>query len=478
MKDRPKAFARGFVSFSTSSSFGEFLSASSIPPYLDCWLTKRVGPVTVIHDSCLMAEQVGNDACSVLVMGICVNPFDGSATVSQVAALLHDALLRGQPAFYDYLDQISGNFTVIFNRGSDVRILQDCAGTKPVYYLEHPDVGVVASSHARLLAETLGLQEDPRAALVYQSQAYRADPSRYLPGDVTPFENLDPLTANNELLFNTGKTRRFFPRGPLEEYTGTFDELAHRIADIFKAQARLLASSGRPLILATTGGKDSRTSLSAFSDCDNVELFSFHFSANGALSKDVATAVALSERTNRKLSIYDLSKISDADFSRFFEFAHPRGVWPAVALCYFRNFDANAIHIRSTVSEIGRLFYGAAPSKISASHLSRVYTGTSFGVEEMVVSSMASFMRLSNFEMDQFHNFNAHDMFYWEHRNAKWQNLLCQEAEIATDVFIPFNNRRLIQLFLLVPENMRKAAELHRAITGIMCPEVRDIPYI
>ncbi len=472
-------FARGFVAFRTCSSFTDSLRASDAFQHVEGWLSKTVGPLTIIHDERLGAGAAHDAFSGVLIMGICVNPFDGSGTLPQLAMQLHDALKRSDLDFYDYLDQIGGDFVVVFNRGDDVRILQDCAATKTVYYANHPAAGVVAASHANLIAQPFGLPAEPRAALVYEDKSYREDPSRYLPGDVTPYTGLFALTSNNELHFTSGTTRRFFPREALPEYQGSMDELAEEIAVILKEQARLLAALGRPIIVATTGGRDSRVSVAAFSDYPDASLFSFFFATTGALSHDVATANVIARRLGQDLKVFNLDDYHDATFQFAFDTTSPRGIWPRATRCYLKEFDPEAIHVRSTVSEIGRLFYGKpAPSKISAEQLAHAYTRTPFFSDPLVTDSIARFMKMSNFAMDQFFNYNAFDMFYWEHRNAKWQNVLCMEAEMATDVFIPFNNRRLIKLFLSVPEKSRLEAELHVLATRLLNPALSDIPYV
>jgi hypothetical protein len=115
---------------------------------------------------------------------------------------------------------------------------------------------------------------------------------------------------------------------------------------------------------------------------------------------------------------------------------------------------------------------------ISPVALAKTYTNTEFGKSDLVAQAMAAFIKQSDFKNENFFNYNFYDMFYWEHRNSKWQNILCQEAEMATDVFIPFNNRKLIQLFLAVPESDRIAAKLHIEATNELCPKFSAVPYI
>jgi hypothetical protein len=307
---------------------------------------------------------------------------------------------------------------------------------------------------------------------------YKKDPSRYLPGDVTPFLEVKMLSANTALSINDGSVHRFFPRAPLSE-RGLSDGLIDEVANIFLRQAELVAGLGRPIRVATTAGRDSRVSVASFSGFKNVELFSFHIASTGTLTEDVQVARSLSRLTDTELSVYDLGCYRSNEFSTAFSVSNPIGIWPTATLCYIEEFPENSIHVRSTVSEIGRVFYGRTDqSTLTARQLAAVYTGTAFGSDLVAVNAIDAFMRQCNFDRNVFFNYDPLDLFYWEHRNTKWQSLLCQEAEMATDVFIPFNNRSLIKLFLSLPFDQRRSAILHREITISMLPQLRDVPYI
>lgn len=477
-KFQRNAFARGFLLFPASSESSARLAVGPYSSITKTWHHTFFGPCQIWVDPRLNYATTRDNKFGVAVLGLCINPFDGAGSNQQVADGLYASLLAGEERFYDHVDQLSGSFVILYRINDKVRILQDCAATKPVYFHVGLTGELVVASHAALIGQTFGLKRDPRVTKVFGDAAYKSDPSRYLPGDITPFSGLKALSANTELLFDARAVRRFFPRGALAERE-VGEDLVEQIADFFRRQADLLAKSGRPLMIATTAGRDSRLSLAAFAHAESARLFSFHYPRTGHLSEDVETARALALALGRPLETYDLSEYGDADFGKAFSATNPVGIWAAAALCYIREFPENAIHIRSTVSEIGRVFYAKrSTGKVSPDVLSSAYTVTKFGRSDFVVKSIAAFIKQSSFREDLFFNYNIFDMFYWEHRNSKWQNLLCQEAEMATDVFIPYNNRRLINLLLSVPERDRKAAKLHVQVTNLLRPDFSSIPYI
>ena len=472
------AFARGFIMFENASGFSGTLRSSDVNDYIKGWTKTFFGPAELWYDARLNYTTQRDNNYGVGVMGLCLNPFDGANDNQKIADKLYAALKESEVAFLDYVDQLSGSFVILYRTGARIKILQDCAATKAVYYTKDAQFGTIVTSHANLAARPLALPEDPRAAEVYNNEAYRKDPSRYLPGMITSFKNIYALTANTALDFQSGKPNRFFPREDLKPQK-LGKRLIQNVSKIMRQQAKLLAERGRPLMIATTAGRDSRVSLSSLAQYENSRFFSFHISQSGHLSEDVEIAQRLVSRIGKKLEVYDLPNYNAPSFRPVFTMTSPRGIWIAAAQCYIDEFPQDAIHVRSTVSEIGRMFYGRRVAKtVTAEGLARTFTVTDFGLDPLVIDTMQEFIDRTQFSEKNFYNYDIHDMFYWEHRNSKWQNILCLEAEMASDVFIPFNNRRLMMLFLGLPETERKAASLHVAITKEMCPEIADVPYI
>lgn len=470
--------ARGFLVCSASGGGVHKFTNGPFADTINGWEKTFFGPCHVWTDPRLHYATTRDAKFGVSVLGLCINPFDGASNNEQISRNLYNALSTSEDSFFDYVDQLSGSFVILYRLNDKVRILQDCAATKPVYFIEDQTAGTVISSHASLIGSSFGLKRDPRIAQVFENDLYKADPSRYLPGDITPFSGMKTLTANTMLAVDTGNTQRFFPRGPLSPRR--LDEtIITEVADIFIRQAEILAATKRPLMVAATAGRDSRVSVAAFAGMETTQLFSFHFPNTGHLSEDVEISQTIAKTSGIPLNIYDLSKYKDRSFDQVFKSTSPVGIWPAAALCYIREFPADAIHIRSTVSEIGRMFYGKRNhANVSPEALSASFTVTEFGKDPLVIHAMEEFILHADFSEKKFYNYNMYDMFYWEHRNSKWQNILCQEAEMASDVFIPYNNRRLIKLLLSVPEADRKAARIHIETTKHIRPDFAEIPYI
>lgn len=472
-----KVFRRGFILTTLQApALASRLWGQPRVENLQGWTKTFFGQLALWCDPALNYARAGGAVHQVGVLGLCLNPFDGAADNQQVADALFKALEKSETAFYDYVDELSGSFVILYRNSGEVRILQDAAATKPVYHHRTRTGDVTVSNCARLVHYIHELKVDPRAAKVFKAEAYRSDPSRYLPGMITAYEGLLPLTANHSLLVNTGAPKRFFPRGPLRERPFGPDVIDN-VAAIMRRQAEMIAALGRPMFLAATAGRDSRASAAAFTGLKGLEFFSFHFTRTNHLTEDTLAAKKLARISGVPIRVFDLNSYSSDGFVEDFRLHSPYGIWPQAAVCYLEEFPADAIHIRSTVSEIGRIFYENRSRKdLTPETLAKTYTNSAFWEDGDVITTMGDFIAQTDFRNESLRGYDFYDMFYWEHRNAKWQNVLCAEAEMATDVFIPYNNRKLLQLMMSVPYEHRLKADIHLGVVDKLMPEYTSVP--
>lgn len=441
------------------------------------WGKTYFGPYSVWVSPNLNYETVRDKTYGVAVAGLCLNPFDGSNDNKIIAEKLYESLKKGLPEFLNYVDQLSGSFIILSRINEVVSCIQDAAATKPFFFYKDFGGLISACTHSKILAEIHGLDTSAEAKTTLADQEYKRDPSRYLPGNITPFSKLNPLYANNQLVLNTAISHRFFPREILKS-NEDLEFLAKKAASLMVNQAKLIHERKRPIYIALTAGRDSRVSASSFYGLDNTTYFTFHNARTGHLTQDVITAQHLSRLSKVDLKIFDLENYKDKKFNSSFVTHSPMGIWESAALCYLTELPENSIHIRSTVSEIGRNFYKNRLNKdITPINLASIYTKTGFSSSSTAIAAMTDFITGANFNSEAFFNYEMHDLFYWEHRNSKWQNTLCQEAEMATDVFIPFNNRELIKLLLKAPSPARISAKIHERIPELLAKPFIGVPY-
>jgi hypothetical protein len=62
------------------------------------------------------------------------------------------------------------------------------------------------------------------------------------------------------------------------------------------------------------------------------------------------------------------------------------------------------------------------------------------------------------------YNFEHTDLFYWEVRMGAWGTSVVSSLDFCHNVTMPFNNRKLIELFLSFPHDERKLDNVHKTV--------------
>jgi hypothetical protein len=81
-------------------------------------------------------------------------------------------------------------------------------------------------------------------------------------------------------------------------------------------------------------------------------------------------------------------------------------------------------------------------------------------------------------DLEDAHNYDVLDLFYWESRMGSWAARGYTEWDIAQDVFSPYNCRDLLVTMLGVPAEDRRPPEsrLHCRIIEILWPQLLRYP--
>lgn len=420
--------------------------------------------------------KLSSPSVGIFLIGYAIDPINKYSDQEKIVKKLYDSLSKSFSSFFDYLDNLSGAFVLLYRVNEDVFLLQDPCATKLAYYLSDDDAKICVTSHIYLF-DLLGIGvKNEDAVTFYTREDYSREISKYLPGSLTKFENVQPVFANTFYDFKNQKLSRFYPRKPLLKRE-LDSSLVEEVAEMLTAQLKLVNQIGK-MAIAATGGKDSRVTLAAAPKAHSSNCaFTFWNSSTEQFLSDVNIARQLCQKIDLEHHIYDLKQSSD-EIHKFMPFRSPMGIWPGAAAIYLRYFDDETVHIRSTVSEVGRCFYNRhrGSSEISGSRLAATYTRQPIGKSEFLSKIFERYIETTEFRKERIFNFDPLDLFYWEHRNTKWQAVLCHEAEIVGRVFIPFNNRKILELFLSIPDQQRQSAELHKKLISYLQHTFDDIP--
>ena len=147
------------------------------------------------------------------------------------------------------LDGAHGRFVVV----DGDHVYHDAFGSRSIYYGE----GLFAS-HAPLIAHATRARRSVSVRRIIDSATYQKKTVRYLPGDLTVYENIYALPPNHRL--TAGGVERYWPREPLSPTTRS--DFLNAACNHLREVRRNL--SDRSVVFGLTGGADTRALVSAF----------------------------------------------------------------------------------------------------------------------------------------------------------------------------------------------------------------------
>ena len=126
--------------------------------------------------------------------------------------------------------------------------------------------------------------------------------------------------------------------------------------------------------------------------------------------------------------------------------------FPSLARAYYEELPHDILSLVSTCSETGTGFYRERETKnISADLLARKFSESEIRKNKTLLESFESYIEYSNFRECSLGPLDFYDVFYWEHRNAKWASLWYAEADLSHFTVVPFNQRNIIEVMLSLP---------------------------
>ena len=73
------------------------------------------------------------------------------------------------------------------------------------------------------------------------------------------------------------------------------------------------------------------------------------------------------------------------------------------------------------------------------------------------------------------HGYSMHDLVYWEVRMGAWAATSFASQGYIHEITIPYNNRKLLEMFLRFPEAERKQDLPHMRLMACGCPELEQM---
>ncbi len=435
------------------------------------WSMSNVGGYFFYTHSKTAFHEWASGTKNVVIIGLASDIDDISLTTREITSKISSIYNKsGYSAAIEYIAYLGGRFLCfLIESGKTMQVIPDCHATYACYYsqLTRP----VFCSHINLLAEVEGNEVNENARSIINSKEYVSPGGKYYPALMLPFKQTGIIFANNKLIhdFKGNKivSERFYP----------FSESNFSVSDLNAEKVnefnRILGQNLRAIVkdsifhISLTGGNDSGVTLSAIlrEKLESQAKAFTYFNASRAtdMAEDVFEASRRAYKAKISHKIVELKPLDiSSDFHKQYSSSFRLGArYPSLARAYYEDLPHDILSLVSTCSETGTVFYtDRSDTDISARCLASKFTTSKVKDNPDVIESFEEYIEHTMFTKEKLGGLDFYDVFYWEHRNAKWASLWYSEADLSHFTVVPFNQRTLIELMLSIPLEQRASKEL------------------
>lgn len=461
-----RAFSRGYLICSKEFRF-------EAP---DGWREYEVGNWKAFVDPLLPCRVSADDETAVLVLGQPVNSYTDSESRQLGERLL--ARLRGRElsAIDDIVCWQGGRYVVFATRGIDARVHVDATASRSAFW--HAESGrLIVGSHATLVASATGDTSTKKSKWYLSHPEYESPAGKWLPGTVCPHDAVNMIFANCCLEFSEGKAthRRFYPVTGRKLPDLAADEAARVMIEETKVITRAALQRGGEPYVALTTGSDSyvmlRSALQDFKAAGVIAVTYHKFESNPEHSK-----MDLLGANRRALSLgvpHLILNLVAASNERGFLRAYRETFkgwsrFPSLACLFAKELRNDGVLFLGIGPEIGTAFYQKRDKPLSGSTLAEKFTQSKFSENAVLADEFDRYILYTELDKAQYSDIDFYDLYYWESRLSSWAAGGYSEYELAIDVALPFNSRKIFEAMLSLPFEERKRKEIYAAAMDLL----------
>lgn len=449
----------------------------SIYPFYNNWTLETFGKFNIIVHKDQKVYSVSDDKKSLVIIGNFVNPFtkeyDGESILNSAFKKLYS-----RQGFQEYIDQLTGDFVICLIEGRSLKFCTDPTSMLFGCYAQIKEK-LYISSHVQLIGDLTDLEKS-QFTKKFEKYRYFYKYGFFFPGDHTQFDEVKRVLTNHWLIFNDNSVLfdRVYPLNELElcKNDKEYETLISNVVEILHNTMECVSKKWSNPAISLTGGMDSKTTLSVTNGLyDKYNCYSY-ISMDGD-KRDAYAANKICSHLGLEHKIFNIpennNEYEDINIIRAI-LLHNNGDYlvnenDLRKRCFFcRNFPYD-VEVKSWVSEIARANYykkfglKKMPKKLSAKNMTSMYK---IFLYQRSISNRVSKIFEEFIEKSNFNNFpkgyDASDMYLWEFRYSAWGGqVITSEHSFSNEIFIPYNNRKLLDLMLKSPKDKRISDDFH-----------------
>ena len=411
----------------------------------------------------------------ITLLGYVFDPVDQSKNNEEIL----DDLIEISETFDSFIEAIkryAGQFVFIYMNNRVSKVINDALSLREVYYSVASNK-IICGSQPNLIKEysdpPINITADQSIHRFYEYEIKKARSGRFWVGDETYYKGIKHLLPNHYLEITELRTKRYWPRQKLT--TIELDEAVSRSCSFL--QGILKAAANRyELMMAVTGGTDSRTLLAASKEVkDKIYYFINKHKTLEERHPDIYIPAAIFKNINIPFHIHNVEGDVDERFREIFlnnTFMSTDMLLPAIYNVYYKQ-HSHRLNIVG-VGEIGRTRLGYEPRSLNSYYLSR---SLKFKYSPYAVAQCQKWLD-STLPVAQKFGVNIMTLLYWEHWLGNWGAIGNSESDIAIEEFDPYNSHYLYETLLGVDVKYAKYGQniLFRKMIKKMWPELLEFP--
>lgn len=453
-----------------------FLTQSPIQS-LEAWQKESFDKYIVYAENSLGHYKAANKRIELLMLGYWIDPHNQDLDNS---GILNRLLINisGLDSIFEHLYSLSGRFVLFVNLEGNLYVFNDASGFRPVFYTFQND-DLYISSNPYLFSLVIDLKTKKDQELYYKSDHYLQSPTYNWHAGYTFFEDVEHLIPNHYLNIKKRNTHRFFPLSSNQvlESNELLEQKIIQIAALLKNSLFSISKRG-PVSFSLSAGNDSRVLLSLLKRV--APKVYFWISYNNKKEADYFVPQKILK--DLELDFHPIrNRKPHKDFLKFYRGNTPMAhkFWARYNYSKIGNYPENVIVIRGASSETVRNYYyptGNHPLFISIKSLQEIGNFSFLKLDFMQKDFSKWLLNTENYLIER--NYNTLDFLFWEHRQGAWQAQNQLESDFLFDVFVPFNNREILNLMLSIPNKYRDKKEpyIYKRIIELNWPKLLQYP--
>lgn len=447
-------------------------------PFYGQWNEKSIGSYRIFtHPQQNLFVKAEGDL-SIFLIGHCLNPFDMMYNENEILDKLFPLLRKSKDQALEYVNQFTGSFLIGVIHGQDMYFLSDPSGMLFSCFGQFGSVFCI-SSHVQLIGDLYPVTQDEYTIkLINYRYFYKY--GVFFPGDRTAYTEVKRVLQNHVMHYDGSSVTqsRFYPVLELR-HVQTPDEyrtLLDNVTTILRNTLQLAAQKWPLPAISMTGGMDSKTTVACANGLYDQFTYYSYISMHGDRI-DAEAAHKIAEHIGIPHSILNISEKNE-DFPDIEIYKaimeHNNGGFRLNAndirkRVFLLKHKSDCVEVKSWISEIARSnYYKKFGLKKMPRHLSPRHMTTMFKIfttqrrlAKQTDAIFEEFIKKTNFHSIPI-GYDESDMYLWEFRYSAWGGkVITAEHSFTNTIFIPYNNRLLLNLMLAAPLHKRISDEFH-----------------